>query len=54
MAKKLTQKKAGAILKHGTVHGKPLTKKQKGFFGAVRGGNARKFSRMAKEVMGRG
>jgi len=42
MAKKLTPTKAGKILKHGTVHGKPLTKKQKGFLGAVRGGNSKK------------
>ena len=38
MAKKLTKKKAKKILKHGEVHGKPLTKKQKGFFGARAGG----------------
>ena len=38
MAKKLTVKKAKKILKHGEVHGKPLTKKQKGFFGARAGG----------------
>ena len=38
MAKKLTKKKAGEILRHGTVRGKKLTKKQKGFFGARRGG----------------
>jgi len=35
---KLTQHKAGKILKHGEVHGKPLTKPQKGFFGLIRGG----------------
>lgn len=29
--------KAGEILRHGEVHGEPLTKRQKGFFGAVRG-----------------
>jgi len=38
MAKKLTVKKAKKILRHGEVHGKPLTKKQKGFFGARAGG----------------
>lgn len=38
MAKKLTQKKAKKILKHGEVHGKPLTNKQKGFMGARAGG----------------
>ena len=35
---KLTQKKAKKILKHGSVHGKPLTKKQEGFMGARAGG----------------
>ena len=38
MAKKLTKAKAKKILRHGEVHGKPLTKKQKGFFGARAGG----------------
>lgn len=38
MAKKLTQKKAKKILRHGSVRGKKLTKKQKGFFGARAGG----------------
>jgi len=32
--KKLTKKKAKKILKHGSVRGHKLTKKQKGFFGA--------------------
>jgi len=39
MAKKLTEKKAKKILKDNSIKGKPLTKKQKGFFGAVAGGN---------------
>lgn len=30
--------KAGKILEHGEVKGRPLTEKQKGFFGAIRGG----------------
>lgn len=34
MAKKLTRAKAKEILHDGTVHGKPLSKKQRGFFGA--------------------
>lgn len=34
MAKKLTKEKAKKILKHGSVHGKKITKKQRGFFGA--------------------
>ena len=38
MAKKLGATKAKEILKDGTVHGQPLTKKQRGFFGAVAGG----------------
>jgi len=38
MAKKLTKAKAKKILNHGEVHGKPLTKKQKDFFGARAGG----------------
>lgn len=35
---KITKAKAKKILRHGTVHGKKLTKKQKGLFGAVAGG----------------
>jgi hypothetical protein len=38
MAKKLTANKAKKILTDGSVHGKPLTLKQKRFFGAVSGG----------------
>jgi len=34
MGKKLTKKKARKIMKHVEVHGKKLTKKQRGFFGA--------------------
>ena len=37
-----TQTKAKKILKDGKVHGKSLSKKQKGLFGAIAGGNARK------------
>lgn len=40
--KKLTKTKAKKILRHGTVRGKKLTKKQKGFFGARAGGARRK------------
>ncbi len=32
--KKLTKAKARKILRHGSVRGKKLTKKQRGFFGA--------------------
>ena len=38
MAKKLTQRKARKILKEGVAQGKPLTSKQKSFFGLVAGG----------------
>ena len=34
MHKGLSQEKAKEILEHGEVHGKKLTKKQRGFFGA--------------------
>lgn len=30
--------KAGEMLEHGTVHGEPLTPKQIGLFGLIRGG----------------
>lgn len=40
--KKLTQRKAKKILKHGSVRGKKLTKAQAGFFGARAGGKRRK------------
>ena len=39
MAKHLTKKKAKKILKHGSVRGHKLTKKQKGMFGARAGGS---------------
>ena len=35
---KLTKAKAKKILRHGEVHGKSLSKKQKAFFGARAGG----------------
>ena len=38
MAHKLTKTKAKKILSDGTVRGKPLTSKQRKFFGAVAGG----------------
>ena len=38
----VTQTKAKKILKDGKGHGKSLSKKQKGLFGAIAGGNARK------------
>ena len=34
----VSQAKAKEIMKHGEVHGKPLTDAQKGFFGARAGG----------------
>ena len=36
-----TQKKAKKILRDDTTQGKPLTDKQRGFFGAVAGGNVK-------------
>ncbi len=42
MAGTITRKKAKTILRHGTVHGKPLTPGQKGFFGLIAGGQRRK------------
>lgn len=36
--KKLTKKKAKEILRHGSVRGHRLTRKQRGFFGARAGG----------------
>ena len=38
---KLTVAKAKKIVAHGKIRGKPLTKKQKGFFGARAGGKKR-------------
>ena len=43
--KKLTPRKAKKILKHGEVHGKPLTQKQRGFMGARAGGARKKASK---------
>ena len=34
----LTPHKAGKMLRHGEVRGQPLTKRQKGLFGLIRGG----------------
>jgi len=42
MAKKLSAAKAKVMLKEGRANGRPLTKAQRGYFGAVAGGNARK------------
>ena len=43
MAKKqVTKAKAKKILKDGKIKGKPLTKKQRGFFGSKSGGKRRK------------
>ena len=38
----VTQAKAKKMLKDGKGHGKALSKKQRGLFGAIAGGNARK------------
>lgn len=42
MAKQPSPEKAKEILKDGSVQGKPLTEKQKGFFGARAGGQSRR------------
>ena len=34
----LSPHKAGKMLEHGEVRGKPLSKKQKGLFGLIKGG----------------
>lgn len=38
MANPVSQRKAKEILRHGEVHGQPLTQKQRGLFGAIAGG----------------
>jgi len=38
----VTKAKAKKILKHGTIRGKKLTKKQRGLFGARAGGKRKK------------
>lgn len=53
MAKKLTKKKAKIILTEGSVRGKKLTKKQKGFFGAIAGGAKMVKHPAEKEMMKR-
>lgn len=35
----ISRGKAKEMLRHGKVHGKPLTKKQKGLFGVIAGGD---------------
>jgi len=41
MAKRLTKAKAKKMLRENQAQGKPLTKKQKGYFGAVAGGQSK-------------
>lgn len=38
----LSKQKAGEMLKHGEVRGHPLSMKQRGMFGAVKGGQTLK------------
>lgn len=38
--KKLTPEKARKILRDGEINGKPLTEKQRKFFGAIAGGES--------------
>ena len=42
---RLSKRKAREMLHHGEVHGESLTKKQRGYFGAVASGTARKKGR---------
>ena len=52
---KLTAAKAGKILRHGEVRGHPLTEKQKGLFGLIRGGKRpTRLSRMSKHLREKG
>ena len=37
-ASPVTPEKAKEMLRHGTVHGKPLSRKQRGLFGLIAGG----------------
>ena len=46
--KKLSKAKAKEILHDGTVHGKKLSKKQRGLFGAVAAGRSKKGSSKSK------
>lgn len=48
MARTVSKEKAKKILRDGTVHGKPLTSKQKAFFGARAGGAPVKRKRRKK------
>ena len=40
--KKLSPTKAKKMLHEGKVHGRPITRRQRGYFGAVAGGKAKK------------
>ena len=48
MAKTVTKAKAKKILSDGTIRGKKITKKQRGFFGARAGGSPVKTKRRKK------
>lgn len=45
----ITKKKAGKILEHGTIRGKPITQAQIGFFGLVRGTPRKKLKRKIRK-----
>jgi len=49
---KLTKAKAKKILKHGSIRGHKLTKKQKGFFGARAGGSPIKTKKKGRKGNG--
>lgn len=51
----LTAGKAGKILRDGSIRGKPLTSKQEGLFGLIRGGKKpTRLSRMARHERTKG
>lgn len=47
---KLTSEKAREILRHREVKDKPLSSKQKRFFGLIAGGGKPRLSRLAKKL----
>lgn len=47
MTRKLSKRKAAEMLHDGTVHGKPITDRQRRYFGAIASGAAMKGLRAA-------
>lgn len=54
MKSKLTMSKAKKMLKEGVVRGHKLTKKQRGYFGAVAGGKSKKRMTQREAILRRG